>query len=44
MLLHGIAGQGRAWERVEHELADSFQVLTPDLFGFGPSECPQIRL
>lgn len=40
VLLHGIPGQGRAWERVEHELADSFQVLTLDLFGFGESECP----
>lgn len=40
VLLHGIPGQGRAWERVEHELADSFQVLTPDLFGFGESERP----
>ena len=40
VLIHGIPGQGRAWERVEQELNDSFRVLTMDLFGFGESVGP----
>lgn len=39
VLLHGIPGQGRAWERVEVEL-DAFDVVTPDLIGFGASHGP----
>lgn len=40
MLLHGIPGQGRAWERVEAALKGSFDVVTPDLIGFGASDGP----
>lgn len=40
VLLHGIPGQGRAWGRVEAALGGSFDVVTPDLFGFGASHGP----
>ncbi len=40
VLLHGIPGQGRAWERVEAALDGAFDVVTPDLIGFGASEGP----
>jgi pimeloyl-ACP methyl ester carboxylesterase len=40
VLLHGIPGQGRAWERVEARLNPSFDVVTPDLIGFGESDGP----
>ena len=40
VLVHGIPGQGRAWERVEVGLGGSFDVVTPDLIGFGASDGP----
>ncbi len=40
VLVHGIPGQGRAWERVEADLSASFDVVTPDLIGFGQSDGP----
>jgi pimeloyl-ACP methyl ester carboxylesterase len=40
VLLHGIPGRGRGWERVEADLVDSFDVVTPDLIGFGASTGP----
>jgi pimeloyl-ACP methyl ester carboxylesterase len=40
VLLHGIPGQGRAWARVEAALDGSFDVVTPDLVGFGASDGP----
>ena len=40
VLVHGIPGQGRAWERVEAFLTGSFDVVTPDLIGFGASDGP----
>lgn len=40
VLVHGIPGQGRAWERVEDLLSGSFDVVTPDLIGFGDSDGP----
>ncbi len=40
VLVHGIPGQGRAWERVEAGLSASFDVVTPDLIGFGESDGP----
>lgn len=40
VLVHGIPGQGRAWERVEAFLRGSFDVVTPDLVGFGRSDGP----
>ncbi|HEU5084228.1 MAG TPA: alpha/beta hydrolase [Acidimicrobiales bacterium] len=42
MLLHGIPGQARAWERVQAELETAFDVVVPDLVGFGNSERPMI--
>lgn len=41
VLVHGIPGQGRAWERVESVLTGSFDVVTPDLVGFGASYRPE---
>ncbi|MDZ7677693.1 MAG: alpha/beta hydrolase [Acidimicrobiales bacterium] len=40
VLVHGIPGQGLAWERVEAGLRGSFDVVTPDLVGFGKSDGP----
>lgn len=40
VLLHGIPGQGRAWERVHAELEGKFDVVVPDLIGFGDSDRP----
>ena len=40
VLLHGIPGQARAWERVEDALQKSFDVVTLDLIGFGESNGP----
>lgn len=40
VLLHGIPGQARAWERVAGELGTVFDVVVPDLIGFGDSERP----
>jgi pimeloyl-ACP methyl ester carboxylesterase len=40
VLLHGIPGQGRAWERVGAALDGSFDVVVPDLIGFGTSDGP----
>jgi pimeloyl-ACP methyl ester carboxylesterase len=40
VLLHGIPGQGRAWDRVLAELDDTFDVVIPDLIGFGDSDRP----
>ena len=39
VLIHGIPGQARAWERVNAEL-ETFDVVVPDLIGFGESERP----
>jgi pimeloyl-ACP methyl ester carboxylesterase len=40
VLLHGIPGQGQAWEGVEAGLVGSFDVVVPDLIGFGASDGP----
>ena len=40
VLVHGIPGQGRAWERVDAALRGSFDVVVPDLIGFGASDGP----
>lgn len=40
VLLHGIPGQGRSWERVHAELGLAFDVVIPDLIGFGASDRP----
>jgi pimeloyl-ACP methyl ester carboxylesterase len=40
VLLHGIPGQGRAWHRVQTALEPQFDVIVPDLIGFGDSDRP----
>ena len=40
VLLHGIPGQGRSWDRVRSGLGGSLDVVVPDLIGFGDSERP----
>jgi len=40
VLIHGIPGQGRAWEAVQAALGERFDVVVPDLIGFGESERP----
>ena len=40
VLLHGIPGRGRAWDRVEAALEGRFDVVVPDLIGFGDSDRP----
>jgi pimeloyl-ACP methyl ester carboxylesterase len=40
VLLHGIPGQGRAWDRVRAGLDGAFDVVVPDLIGFGDSVRP----
>lgn len=40
VLVHGIPGAGRAWDRVARVLDGSFDVVTPDLIGFGESDGP----
>ncbi len=39
ILLHGLAGSSRWWGRNLNQLAATFQVYAPDLFGFGQSCC-----
>lgn len=38
VLLHGIPGQGRAWHKVQTALGERFDVVVPDLIGFGESD------
>ncbi len=40
VLLHGIPGQARAWEQVQAGLERAFDVVVPDLIGFGDSDRP----
>ncbi|MFP5257137.1 MAG: alpha/beta fold hydrolase [Acidimicrobiia bacterium] len=40
VLLHGIPGQGRAWDGVHTALGGRFDVIVPDLIGFGDSIRP----
>ena len=40
LLLHGIAGSGRAWREVLPALAKDFRVIAPDLLGHGESAKP----
>ena len=40
VLLHGIPGQGRVWHRVQTALEPQFDVIVPDLIGFGDSDRP----
>lgn len=40
LLLHGIPGTARSWERVGTALTAHFQVIIPDMLGFGDSDPP----
>lgn len=40
ILLHGLFYDCTTWDRVGHDLSDSFRVIAPDLPGFGESEKP----
>ena len=37
VLVHGIPGQGRVWDRVQAKLDGQYDVVVPDLIGFGES-------
>lgn len=41
VLLHGIPGSGATWAPVVEALPDGFDVIVPDLLGFGGSERPR---
>lgn len=41
LLLHGIPGSAYAWEAVAEQLAGTFDVIVPDLLGFGASDEPR---
>lgn len=41
LLLHGIPGSSASWRAVGEELSDRFDVVIPDLLGFGRSELPE---
>ncbi len=38
VFLHGIPGTSLSWEAVGHRLADHYDVIIPDLLGFGESD------
>lgn len=38
LLLHGVPGSGSVWDEVADRLAPDFQVIVPDLLGFGDSD------
>jgi pimeloyl-ACP methyl ester carboxylesterase len=40
LLIHGMAGSSRAWKAVMPQLAQSYQVIAPDLPGHGQSASP----
>jgi pimeloyl-ACP methyl ester carboxylesterase len=41
LLIHGITGDSRQWNRIIPELADRYTVLAPDLLGHGQSAKPR---
>ncbi|WP_210479259.1 alpha/beta fold hydrolase [Naasia sp. SYSU D00948] len=41
VLVHGIPGSARTWDRVAEQLEDRFTVFTPDLLGVGGSDRPR---
>lgn len=43
VLLHGVAGSSRIWDRVVPYLIDSYTVVRIDLLGYGHSPKPHIR-
>ncbi|HLM68269.1 MAG TPA: alpha/beta hydrolase, partial [Longimicrobium sp.] len=40
VLIHGLSGSSRWWQRNIPALAARFRVVVPDLIGFGRSRCP----
>jgi pimeloyl-ACP methyl ester carboxylesterase len=42
LLVHGLGGSGRYFERLAARLAGRFRVVAPDLAGFGSSDKPRI--
>jgi haloacetate dehalogenase len=40
LLLHGFPQTHRCWQRVAPRLAETYQVVTPDLRGYGASLAP----
>ena len=42
LLLHGLGGSGRYFDRLAVRVADRFHVVAPDLAGFGTSDKPDI--
>lgn len=40
LLIHGLAGSSRTWRTVQPELAESYDVIAPDLLGHGESAKP----
>ncbi len=41
LFLHGIPGSAFAWEKTGELLTDHYQVIIPDLLGFGQSDMPK---
>lgn len=41
VLVHGIPGAARAWQKVAAALPDGIEVIVPDLIGFGDSVSPK---
>ncbi len=41
LLIHGITGDSRQWDRIIPQLADRYTVLAPDLLGHGQSAKPR---
>lgn len=42
LLLHGITGSSRYWDRAVRHFEDRWRILTPDLLGFGESPKPDL--
>lgn len=41
LLLHGIPGSANSWEKAGQQLSSHYDVIIPDLKGFGESDCPE---
>ncbi len=41
VVLHGIGADADNWTRVANHLTDRFDIIAPDLLGFGDSDCPE---
>lgn len=40
VLIHGLSGSSRWWQRNIHAFAKQYRVLAPDVIGFGRTRCP----